>query len=312
MHARPAKLNGRAERKLPVGLSGAPTLPKRQVAGRGPTLPPRRAPASAPARSGQWAGAKTTRLQLALKLPHSASAGPTAALQAPQPAPDLARSTSSGPSPAPQSVPAPLQGLAQEFVPQSSDMAPAAVSTAAAPVASIVMGLPAAGLLQQLKQPTPQQQAVLQAVMQEPGLQSVAAQPYNHASTQLLQAIFNQHIQALTPSQSMPQAEDVAQPRPQAYPTPQAPPQAQPQPYAQPAAADQPAYSPVQKYNRLEPVRGRRTADLLQQERAAGSQGPCPITTHRIARSNSKQPKVRVGSINKYLRCTAIEVWCSI
>ena len=289
-HARQAKLDGRAERKQPVGLSGAPSLPQRPPAQRGPTLPPRRAPASAPAFAGQQAGAKATRPQPAPGLAQSASAGPAAALQALQPAHDLARSTSSGPSPAPQSALASQQALLQETTPHSGNTAQAAVSAAAAPVAPIVLGLPAAGLLQQ--QPTPQQQAVLQAVMQDPGLQAVAVQPHSQASAQLLQAIFNQHIQALNPSQRAPQAQDAANPRPQAYPMPQA----QPQPHAQPAAAAQAAYPPVRRYKSLEPVRGRRTADILQQERATGSQGPTTLPTHRVLRPNTKQPKVLAGT----------------
>ena len=296
-HARPAKLDGRAGKMQPVGLSGAPSLPQRQPAQRGPTLPHRRAPASAPAGAGPRAGAKATRPQPAPVLVQGASAGHTAALQAPQPAPALARSTSSGPSPAPQSAEALQQELAQGNSLQSGGMPQAAAGAPAAPVAPIVLGLPAAGLLPQLKQPTPQQQALLQAVMQDPGLQSVVEQPYTHASTQLLQAIFNQHIKALAPSQSTPLAQDVAQPQPQAYPTPHTQPQlqARAQSHAQPAAAvpAAPAASPsVKRFKPLEPVRGRRTADSLQQERATGSQGPAPLATHRIARPNSKQLKV--------------------
>ena len=285
-HARQAKLDGKAGRKQAVGLSGAPSLPQRRPAQRGPTLPSRRVPASAPARAGQQAGAKAPRPQPAPLLAQSASAGPAAAPQAPQPAQNLARSTSSGPSTALQSVLAPQQARAQNTTPQSDDTAQAAVGAAAAPVAPIVLGLPAAGLLQQ--QPTPQQQAVLQAVMQDPGLQAVAVQPHSHASAQLLQAIFNQHIQALNPSQRAPQAQDVAHPRPQAYPMPQT----QPQPHAQPAAAAQAAYPPVRRFKPLEPVRGRRTADILQQERGTGSQGPTTLPTHRVLRPNTKQPKV--------------------
>ena len=305
-HARQAKLDGRAGRKQPVGLSGAPSLPQRRPAQSGPTLPPRRAPASAPARAGQQAGARATRPQLSPVQAQSASAGPAAALQAPQSAPDLARSNLSGPSTAPQSALALQQALAQESTPQSGDMVQAAVGAAAAPVTPIVLGLPAAGLLQQ--QPTPQQQAVLQAVMQDPGLQAVAVQPHSHASAQLLQAIFNQHIQALNPSQRAPQAQDVAHPRPQAYPMPQA----QPQPRAQPVAAAQAAYPPVRRYKPLEPVRGRRTADILQQERATGSQGPTTLPTHRVLRPNTKQPKVLAGTSNGLLRPGDAEAWCSI
>lgn len=282
-HARQAKLDGKAGRKQAVGLSGAPSLPQRRPAQNGPTLPPRRAPASALARAGQQAGAKTTR---------------------PQPAPILAQSASAGPASGPQSVPAPQQALAQESTPQSDDMAQAAVSAAAAPVAPVVLGLPAAGLQQQ--QPTLQQQAVLQAVMQDPGLQAVAVQPHSHASAQLLQAIFNQHIQALSPSQRAPQAQDVAHPRPQAYPMPQA----RPQPHAQPAAAAQAAYPPVKRYKPLEPVRGRRTAGTLQQERATGSQGPTTLPTHRVLRPNTKQPKVLAGTSDELL--SDAEAWCSI
>ena len=268
-----------------MGLSGAPSLPQRQPAPRGPTLPPRRTPASAPTRAGQQAGAKAIR---------------------PQPAPVLAQSASAGPAAALQPVLAPQQALAQKSTPRSDDTAQAAVSAAAAPVAPIVLGLPAAGLLQQ--QPTPQQQAVLQAVMQDPGLQAVAVQPHSQASAQLLQAIFNQHIQALNPSQRAPQAQDVAHPEPQAYPMPQA----QPQPHAQPAAAAQAAYPPVRRYKPLEPVRGRRTADTLQQERATGSQGPTTLPTHRVLRPNTKQPKVLARISDRSLRTSDTEAWCSI
>ena len=305
-HARQAKLDGRAGRKQPAGLSGAPSLPQRRPVQSGPTLPPRRAPASAPARAGQHAGAKDIRPEPAPVLAQSASAGPAAALQALQPAHDLAHGTSSGPSPGPQSVLAPLQALVQGSTPQSDDTAQAATGAAAAPVAPIVLGLPAAGLLQQ--QPTPQQQAVLQAVMQDPGLQAVAVQPHSQASAQLLQAIFNQHIQALNPSQRVPQAQDVAHPRPQAYPVPQA----LPQPHAQPAAAAQAAYPPVRRYKPLEPVRGRRTADTLQQERATGSQGPSTLPTHRVFRPNTKQPKVLAGTSDGLLRSPDAEAWRSI